>query len=287
MGQLSKSVGRLWRGIIRVISFGFIKLAEPLEKSPEMVGMRYEEVIAEKTKVALKLKNSIGAIMAEEEILRARNEALSGEIEELKEERDGAAALSKQKFEQLVARDMTEDEALRDSELKEWQSAFQDAASTLEAKEKNAADLESQADTLKQRADDYIIQAQELSREVAKLRAERHEAEADVRLNKQFDSINEALAGISESGADHKLAELRRDVAQVKGRAKASARIAEVDVTAQRQKLRKAARAKVSSTEFLKAIGAKKAVTPAKPAEESPSKEAPNKAVADKPELAE
>ena len=284
MGQLSRSFGRFIRGVLRIISFGFIKLAEPLEKSPEMIGMRYEEVIADKAKTARKLKDAIGAIMAEEEIIRARAGTIADELEELKQDRDGAQAFAKERFEALIASGVNQEEALKDSELQDYQSSYNDAVSTIGAKEGNLNDLEAQADRLKQRGDDYIIQAKELSREVSRLRAERHEAEADARLAKEFDSINEALAGISDSGADHKLVELRRDVAQVKGRAKASARIAEVDVSSQRAKLRAKAKATVANAEFLKAIGAKTEApkTPATPEKAKPSTEVPK---TEKPEL--
>jgi len=286
MGQLSRSFGRFVRGIIRVISFGFIKLAEPLEKSPEMIGMRYEEVIADKAKTARGLKNAIGAIMAEEEIIRSRAKTISNELDELKQDRDGAQAYAKERFEVLIASGMTQEQALQDKELQEYQSAYNDAVSTIEAKEANLTDLGGQADHLKSRADDYVLQAKELSREVAKLRAERHEAEADARLAKEFDSINESIAGISDSGAEHKLVELRRDVAQVKGRAKASARIAEVDVSAQRAKLRAKAKATVSNVEFLKAIGAKSVAPKTVEKPVAASKETPPK-IADTPGLPE
>jgi len=285
MGQLSRSVGRFFRGLIRFVSFGFIKMAEPLEKSPEMIGMRYEEVIADKAKTARKLKDSIGAIMAEEEIIRARAKTISEQLEELKLDRDGATAFAKERFELLISQGESQDNALQDQELREFKADIDNAVSTIEAKKSNLADLENQADHLKSRAEDYILQAQNLSHEVDKLRGERHEAEADARLSKEFDEINTALAGISDGGADHMLVDLRRDVAQIKGRAKASAKIAEVDVGARRAKLRQKARSTVGDADFLKVIGAK--VDAPKPVEKSaPSKEEPPKQ-ADKPGLPE
>ena len=286
MGQLSGSVGRFFRGIIRIISFGFIQMAEPLEKSPEMIGMRYEEVIAEKAKTAKALKNSIGNIIGEEEILRSRAETILKEIEALKEEKEGAEVLARERLEGLVSGGMSQEKALTDEELVSYQSAFNDASSTLQAKKENLDDLQARADGLKQSSANYTLQAEELAREVDRLRSKRHEAEADARLSQQFDSINESLAGISTSGADYKLANLERDVAQMRGRAKASAKIANVDVSAQRNKLRAAARSKVSSAEFLKAIGAKTNVL--QPAvSEKPSEEKPQTAAQEKPQLTE
>jgi phage shock protein A len=166
---------------------------------------------------------------------------------------------------------MSQEDALKDEEFLSYQSAYNDATSTLSAKEENLADLEARVESMQQSVTDYTLQAQELAREVDQLRSERHEAEADARLSKEFDSINESLAGISTSGADHDLVELRRDVAKSRGRAKASAKIAKVDVSTQRAKLREAARSKVSNKEFLKSIGVE--TTPTKITPSSPSKE--------------
>lgn len=288
MGQFSRSLGRLIRGIIRTISFGLIKMAEPLEQRPEMIGMRYEDVIAQKAKAAQGLKNSIGSIIAEEEILRARAKTIAKSIKELAQEKDGAGVLAEERFKLLLSQGKTQEEALEDPELKEYQSAFNDASSTIVAKDENLKDILQRAEELKKTSNNFVIQAQELAREIEKLRSERHEAEAEARLAQASDAINEALAGISTSGADNELAEIRRDVAAIKGRAKASARIAETDIGVQRQKLREAAKGKVANVEFLKVIGAKvKLGTAPQPVATEKTSEEPPQTAKETPQLTE
>ncbi len=253
--MLGRSIGRFFRAVIRVISLGFIKMAEPIERSPEMVGLQYEEIIVKKAKAAKQVKDAIGGLMAQQETAKQKLQTVTREIEELEDEKAGAQALAEKRAGGMRAAGKTDEDIMTDTEVMQYQAAFTDASSTIAEKQHRAADLEGQVKQMQATIDDYILQVQTMAREVEKLRSERHEAVADMAASQRFDEINEALAGISTSGVENELANLRRRRQEAKGKAKASARVAGVDMSVQRQKLRAAARQSVHSTEFLQGIG--------------------------------
>lgn len=249
--MLGSAVGRFFRGLIRVCTFGIIKLAEPMENSPAMMGLQYDEIIEKKAKAAQGLKNAIGSLIGQQEICQDKSNKIYEEINDLKDEKAGYLALAQERIKKLMDGGMSQADALSDAEVRQYQGAFNDAASSLEAKEKHVQDLELQIKEMQESIDNYVIQGQEMAREVEQLRSEKHETVADVHIAQNIDRINEALAGISTKGADDQLANLRRRGAELKGRAKASRRIAKTDVEAQRLKAKQAAKQQVSSKEFL------------------------------------
>jgi len=154
------------------------------------------------------------------------------------------------------------------------QAAHADACSTIEAKRAHLADLRQQFAEMDKTIHEYIVQGQELAREVERLRAERHEAVASMTVAQHLRQINQDLAGITAGDAGNRLAELRRRVAEAKGEAKAASRIAQTDVTSQRQKLREAARAHVARKEVLDALGIRREEKPSAAQPETPRTDA-------------
>lgn len=258
-----KQAGRFFRGLVRVLTFGLVKLTEPMEDSPAMVGLQYEEIIEQKAKAAQQLKNSIGALMGQQETLQAKYETLQNEIKDLEDEKAGFLALARDRIKHLTETEgKTQEQALADAEVMQYQASFSDADSSLTAKMKHLEDIKQQVGGMQESIDNYIIQGQQMAREVETLRQEKHEAVANIAINRNIDKINEALAGISTSGADDQLANIRRRTSEIKGRAKASQRIASTDVSVQRQKAKEAAKRVVANKEFLAGLGIKKEAAP-------------------------
>jgi len=267
-----RALARLLRNIGHVITFGLISASRPIEQNPQIVGMEYDDIIRDKAKAAQRIKDAVGGLMAQQTSAEEKIKRLTADVESLEQERAGASALAKERAERLRSQGKSQQEILQDGEFTQYQSAFNDASSTLEEKKGRVQDLEGQVETLQQAIDSHIIQAQEMAREVERLRSEKHETVAGMEAARQIDGINEALAGISTSGIDDRLSELRRRRDEAMGKAKASQRVAGTDVKLQREKLRRAARASGHSKEFLEAVGMG---GPAMPEAEKPSEEAP------------
>jgi len=260
------AIGRAFSRIWYYISFRFLSATESIERNPQIAGMRFDDVIREKAAAAERIKNAVGDLMANQELLKLKLKDIrtgQGGIRELTDDKEGAFALAGERKNALKGKKATDDQILQDGEFMQLMAAYNDASTTLAEREARASDLGEHIGSLQTSIDQYVVQAQELKREVERLRSERYELVASMELAQQFDQINSVLAGISTAGADERLAELRRVRAEAEGRAKASERIAGVDVTVQRQKLREAARKHVTNNELLRRLGMKRAEAPA------------------------
>jgi hypothetical protein len=270
-------VARFFRALGWLFSLGFLKQAKKIEDKPEIFAMRYDEVIQGKAKAAQLIKNSLGGLIGQQESFKARLRDVTKEIMDLNTDKEGAEALMEERVKFLRSKGKGDEEILKDSEFVQLQAAYNDAASTIEAKNLNVTDLETTINNLQEQIDNVTIQGQDLKREVERIKSEKHEAVASVTASKELDKVNEALAGISTTGTDNELAELREMRRTADGRAKASARLAGTDVSIQRDKLRKAAQGRVANKELLGKLGLKvstpaalEQLTEAKPAAKLP-----------------
>jgi phage shock protein A len=277
MGRLTRSIGRFFNGVINLITLRFIWASKKIEDNPEVVGLEYDEIIRGKAGAAQRVKNAVGGLIANQEQWGARLASLTDEIENLEQEKAGAQALAEGRVKALRAQGMSDANILKDPEVMQYQAAFADCASTIEEKRARAQDLEKQIQDIQGTVEEYVVQLQNMQRDLQQLRAERHEAVADMQISLQFDSINEALAGISTEGTENRLVELRRRRSEARGKARASSRLAGTDVSLQRQKLREAARQRVGNREFLNAIGINQAAQAEAPKEASSERVGPER----------
>jgi len=263
--MLGNAIGRFFKAIVTVISFGFIKFAEPVERNPMYMGLQYDDVIDQKRNTLKQIKDAIGGLIGNKSLQEQQLRDLTKQIEDLEQERAGAQALGADKAKKLQAQGKSADDILKDPEVMQYQAAYNDASTTLEAKRSHTADLESQIKLLDDNVNNYVLQAQSLSSEVQRLQSEKHEAVADVTISRMMDDINSVAAGISSSGADDKLAQLRQRRAEAKGRAQAASVIAGTDANLQREKLRAAAQKHVQNSEFVSGLGLAQPSAPAAP----------------------
>ena len=277
MGRLSRGVGRAWRAVISVITLGLYKFSDPIERNPEVMGLEYDDIIHEKAEAAKRIKDAVGSLMGQQEACSRKIERLTDELEELEQEKAGAQALAAERVEQLKKDNVPFDQISADGEVLQYQGAFNDASTTIEEKKGRVADLEERIEGLQVSIDQHILQAQGIAREVERLKSEKHETIASVTAAKEIDAVNTALAGVSTSGADDRLAKLRERRDTAEGRAKAATRLAGTDVGLQRQKLRQAAQKHVHSKEFFQNIGLTESADKEAPAPKEPEKESDGK----------
>lgn len=285
MGRLIRGFSRFWRAVVSVITLQFIKGAKKIEEDSDIVGMEYDDIIRADKIRARKITEAVGGLIAQQEQCITKAERISKNIGEFVEERDGALALAQERMKALKVNGKTDDEVLQDGEVRQYQSAYTDAASTIVEKEARIKDFEIRAENLQVSIDEYVVQAQEVTRRADKMSSEKYEAMASIEASQQLKEINELVAGISVSGTGERLARVRQITAEAEGKAKAAARVAGTDQKFQRAKLRAAAKRHVQNKDFLAGMGIKtETATPAKPAA---SKEAPKAKVDKTPELTE
>lgn len=265
MGRLTESVGRFFRAVATVLTFGLVKFSERVEQDPRAIKLDYEDVIKQKATAAEQLKNALGGLIGQQEMIIGQHKEVLSTIAGLERERDGFYALMEERRDALRGKGTADEQITQDAEMARYIAAYNDASSTLEAKKQHAEDLKSQIDGLQTSIDNTVIQGQQLAREVQRLQAEKHEAVASMVVNQNLDRINSALAGIATNGADDRLAGLRQRVAEMRGRAAAAERIAGTDVTVDREKARQAAMRHATNAELLGKLGLKSKAAPASP----------------------
>lgn len=266
--SLGGAMSRFIRGLVNLVTLRFLWASRKIEDSRGMMGLKYDQIIEKYSKDAKEVQDAIGGLEANKQECMLKMDALTKEIEELENEMAGAQALAEGKVKQLMEAGKTEQEAFADGEVQQWEAHYQDAESTVIEKKTRFAEYELRVGQLEESVNNYVIQAQRMVRDIGKLRQEKHEAIADVRISQQMEAINSRLSGLSTGQSDDQLRELRDRVAQAKGKASAAQKVAGTDMALQREKLRRAAQAKVSSSSFRKGI-----VLPKKEVQESSPQE--------------
>ena len=273
--SLGGAMARFARGLVNLVTLRFLWASRKVEDSRGMMGLQYDQIIEKYAKDAKEVQDAIGGLEANKQECMLKMNALTKEIEELENEMAGAQALTEDKVKQLMQAGKTQEEAFTDGEVRQWESHFQDAESTVMEKKTRFAEYEQQVKQLEESVDNYVLQAQRMVRDIEKLRQEKHEAIADVRISQQMEAINSRLSGLSTGQTDDQLRELRDRVNQSKGRATAAQKVAGTDMALQREKLRKAAQAKVSSSSFRKGISLPKKETQEPAAQEDNKSQLP------------
>jgi hypothetical protein len=262
--SLGGAMARFMKGLVNLVTLRFLWASDKIEDTKGMMGLQYDQIIEKYSSDTKEVQDAIGGLEANKQECMLKMDALTKEIEGLETEMAGAQALSEEKVAALMKAGKTEDEAFADAEIRQWEAHFQDAESTLTEKKTRFADYEERVKQFGESIANYVIQAQRMVREIEKLRQEKHESVADVRIAGQVEAINSRLSGLSTGDSDDRLRGLRDRVSQAKGKAMAAQKVSGTDNTLQREKLRKAAKSKMSKSSFRKGISVKKTEAPKK-----------------------
>jgi phage shock protein A len=151
---------------------------------------------------------------------------LHAEIEKLGKVKAGAGVAAQKRAQELQAAGVDPQKILSDPAIIKHQAAFNDAGSTLKAKEEEIRGLEAQLAERNKQIASYQAELQQMQRNVVNLRQEKHSALADTAIAKQQEAISNMLAGISEDTTDRDLQAAREARTKAQNRAKISADLA-------------------------------------------------------------
>ncbi len=247
-----RAIGRLLRAIGYLFTGRIDKARMALMTNPNVMQANYDEIITDKAKNLGILKQATGGLISQQESKVEKVKQLTAEIQKHEQLKAGAAAKAKA----LVAKHNGDAEAVKkDPDYVKCQAAFRDFSSTLDEKVKMVHELESDVQRLGTSIEEKKASINSLLRQIDSLKAEKHEAVAEVISAKEEQAIADMLSGISEDRANKELQELR----DVRRNAKAQARISRevAGVTAQQTEnefLNYGANA-ASDNEFDKMIG--------------------------------
>jgi len=223
-----------------------------LSTSPYLIQATYDRIISDKRKHIQQYRDSIAAMIAQEEKKKNELRSQSEQMAELRKLREGAAAMAKQVVERHVG---NADAVKRDPEYQKCQAAFKDFGSTLEEKEGRCAQLEEDVKTLANDIAGHKLQLQSLLRELDKLSQEKHETVAEIISAKEEKELADMVSGLSQDRTNQELQELRDLRSKAKAGARVSREMAGLDAKKNAAEFLEYASRTASDNEFDRLIG--------------------------------
>lgn len=260
ISRFLKTVGRLFTGRIN-------EKTDSIAEDSHVVREEYNEVIEQKTRQVRDIRDAVAGLMAQQERKRTQAESLLNDINELEKKKVGAVAYAKK-----AAEGKSKEEAAQSAEYVRAMEAFKNFSSTLEEKKARLVDLENDIEAGAKQIESYKQQLINFQRDLEKIKAEKHQAVAEITMAKHQREVNEALAGIGKDDTAEQLSNLRDRVRKVGSQAKITSELAGTDVAAEEAEFLNMAEESMARNEFDSMIfGEEKTEAPAE--EDKPTKQ--------------
>jgi phage shock protein A len=240
-----------------------------LDTDPHVIRAKYDAIVRDKVNRIQMYKQAVAGLIAQQEQKVAKVKQLTDEVGNLERLKSGALAKARQTVEHLKATGKTDEQVKEDEDYKRCLAAFNDFSSTLAEKKDHITEAERDIANYSKTIGDHKVQLQQLLREVDKLKAESHDAVADIITAKQEKEIADMLSGIAQDGTAQELQNMRQLRQEVRAEARISRELAGTDTKAQEAEFLDYARKTSASSEFDSLIGL---ASSAKPAADAPAK---------------
>src|SRR4029453_12889440 len=171
--------------------------------------------------------------IAQQEQKVTKVKQLTDEVTNLEKLRSGALAKARQSVERLKAAGKTDDQIKEDEDYKRCLAAYNDFSSTLAEKKDHIADAEKDIATYAKGIGDHKVQLQQLLRDVEKIKAESHDAVADIITAKKEKEVADMFSGIAQDGTAQELQNMRQLRNEMRAEARISRELAGTDTKAQ------------------------------------------------------
>lgn len=255
MFKLLGAIGRFFRAMFYTLAGDVSKWSTVWESSTGYINSEYDSMEKEQQTDIEELTEAVAALMDIVRQKETRFEDLNLRIEDKKRKMAGAKAKAERKKNELVEAGKTDIEIKSDPIIQKCLSYYNGFKSELALAEEESSLLD--AELVKHDADinKYKTRLQKAHKELEKIRIERHETIADLKLAQQEQKVSATLLGLSESRvADrrNRIQEMRR-----KNRLKADIQSEMAGVVAEdaEQEFLDFAQENESSTEFFEMIG--------------------------------
>lgn len=250
-----RAIGRWFKAIGYLLTGQIDSARRVLDTNPHVVRAKYDTIIRDKVARIQTYKQAVAGLIAQQENKMAVVKRLTEEVQNLERLKAGALAKAKQTVEKLKAAGKTDEEVKTDEDYKRCLAAYNDFSATLAEKQNHITDNEQDIEGYRKTIGDHKIQLQQLLREVDKIKAEAHDAVADIITAKQEKDIADMLAGIAQDGTAQELQNLRQLRQEVRAEARVSKELAGTDTKAQEAEFLEYARTSQSNAEFDNLIG--------------------------------
>ena len=248
VGRWIKAVGYLLTGQIDAAR-------RTLDTNPHVVRAKYDDIIRAKLTSIHQYKQAVAGLIAQKENKVSKVKSLTEEVEKLERLKAGSLAKAKQTVEKMQAAGKSMDEIKQDEDYLRCLTAFNDFSSTLNEKQDRIVELEKDVGDYSQRVGEHKVQLQSLLRDIDGLRAESHDAVAEMITAKEEKEIADTLSGIAKDGTSEELQRMRQLRQEVKAEATISKELAGTDTKVQEAEFLEFARQSSSANEFDALIG--------------------------------
>jgi phage shock protein A len=248
-----KALGR-WVKAVMYLFTGQIDAARRiLDTNPHVIRAKYDEIAREKTSRIQQYKQAVAGLIAQQEKKMATVKSLTEEVGKLERLKAGALAKAKQRVKQLGGQ--TKEQIQEDEDYRKCLSAYNDFSSTVNEKQDRITELETDIAEYTKRVRDHKVQLQQLVRDLEQIKAESHDAVADMITAQQEKEIADTISGIAEDGTAEELQRMRQLRQEVRAEARISKEIAGTDSKAQEAEFLDYARSNSVNDEFDTLIG--------------------------------
>lgn len=214
MFKVFGAVGRLFRAMLYTLAGDVSKWSEVWETSTGYIHAEYDDIESQQSRDIDETTNAVAALNTLILEKEARAEELSREMEELRRKLEGAKAKAGSRTKELQAQGKTADQIKTDQTILKCLDWYENFKTTLKAKEEEAAGIEKDLERHHAQQGNYERRLQGMVAELKKIKTERHETVADIKLAQQEQKVNEALMGLKQTGTAERrqrIQELRRN----------------------------------------------------------------------------
>ncbi len=250
-----KAIGSWFKAVGYLLTGQIDAAREVLDTNPKTIRAKYDSIVRDKLDQIQTYKKAVAGLIAQQENKIAKLKELTSDVERLERLKAGALAKAKQTVGELQKSGKSKEEVQGSEDYQKCLNAYNDFNSTLNEKLTRIEELEKDVGEYKNGIANHKIQLQQLIRDVENIKAESHEAVAEVITAKQERELADTIAGIATDGSAEELQKLRQMRQELKAEARVSKELAGTDNKAQEAEFLDYAAKHAVSDEFDSLIG--------------------------------
>lgn len=250
-----KAIGNWFKAVGYLLTGQIDAAREALDTNPKTIRAKYDAIVRDKLGQIQTYKKAVAGLIAQQENKIARLKELTADVEQLERLKAGALAKAKQTVAEMTKSGRSKEEVQLSPDYAKCLGAYNDFNATLREKQKRIEEIEGDVGEYKTNIANHKIQLQQLIRDVENIKAESHEAVAEVITAKQEKELADTLAGIAVDGSAEELQKLRQMRQELKAEARVSKELAGTDNQAQEAEFLAYAAQSAASDEFDALIG--------------------------------
>lgn len=250
-----KAIGR-WFSAMGYLLTGQIDSArESLDSNPKKIRAQYDSIVQDKLEQIQTYKKAVAGLIAQQENKIAKLKELTADVERLTRLKTGALAKAKQTVAEMSKAGKPKEDIQGSAEYAKCLGAYNDFNSSLRDKQAHCEEVDNDIAEYADSIANHKIQLKQLIRDVENIKAEAHEAVAEVITAKQEKDLADTLSGIATDGSAEELQRIRQMRQELKAEARISKELAGLDNKAQEAEFLDFAAKSGVSDEFDSLIG--------------------------------